>query len=153
MAAAWEEKFGKPERATEVLEKILLIDERNAKAYRDLERLYRQERKWESLVETYRKHIAVTTDTTERIELYTQMGQVYEQELRDLDRAIEAYNDVLSFEDDHADALAGLARLYEETEQWDRAVEMMRRLIRVSTDPTPEGRPQLPARARSTTSR
>jgi tetratricopeptide (TPR) repeat protein len=135
MAAMWEENFAKPERATEVLEKILLIDERNAKAYRDLERLYRQERKWESLVETYRKHLAVTADTTERIDLYTKMGQVHEQELRDLDRAIDCYNDVLSVEDDHGDALAGLARLYEETEQWDRAVDMMRRLIRVSTDP------------------
>ena len=62
------------------------------------------------------------------------MGQVYEQELRDLDRAIDAYTDVLSVEDDHVDALAGLARLYEETEQWDRAVEMMRRLIRVGAD-------------------
>ena len=90
MATIWEENFAKPDRATEVLEKILLIDERNAKAYRDLERLYRQERKWESLVDTYRKHLAVTTDTTERIDLYTKMGQVYEQELRDLDRAIDS---------------------------------------------------------------
>jgi tetratricopeptide (TPR) repeat protein len=135
MATIWEENFSKPDRATEVLEKILLIDEKNGKAYRDLERLYRQERKWESLVDTYRKHLGVTTDTTERIDLFTKMGQVYEQELRDLDRAIDCYNDVLSVEDDHADALAGLARLYEETEQWDRAVDMMRRLIRVSSDP------------------
>ena len=37
----------------------------------------------------------------------------------------------------------GSARLYEETEQWDRAVEVMRRLIRVSTDAEAEGRPQL----------
>jgi len=135
MATIWEENFAKPDRATEVLEKILLIDDRNAKAYRDLERLYRQERKWENLVETYRKHLAVTSDTTERIDLFTKTGQVYEQELRDLDHAIDSYTDVLSVEDDHADALAGLARLYEETEQWDRAVEMMRRSIRVSTDP------------------
>jgi tetratricopeptide (TPR) repeat protein len=135
MATVWEEKFAKPDRAAEVLEKILLIDDRNAKAYRDLERLYRQERKWESLVDTYRKHILVTNDGNERIDLYSKMGQVYEQELRDLDRAIDAYGDVLNVEQDHADALAGLARLYEETEQWERAVEMMRRLIRVSTDP------------------
>src|SRR4029079_2667887 len=135
MATIWEENFAKPDRATEVLEKILFIDDRNAKAYRDLERLYRQERKWDSLVETYRKHLAVTTDTTERIHLATTPGQVYEQELRDLDVAIDSYTDVLSVEDDHADALAGLARLYEETENWDRAVEMMRKLIRVSTDP------------------
>src|SRR5678809_1808564 len=110
MATIWEENFAKPDRATEVLEKILLIDDRNAKAFRDLERLYRQERKWESLVDTYRKHLAVTGDTTERIDLFTKTGQVYEQELRDLDRAIDSYTDVLSVEDDHADALAGLAR-------------------------------------------
>ncbi len=135
MAAMWEENFAKPDRATEVLEKILLIDERNAKAYRDLERLYRQERKWDALVDTYRKHLGVLQDANERIDLHTKMGQVYEQELRDLDRAIDAYNDVLSVEADHPAALAGLATLYEETEQWDRAIEMMRRLIRVSTDP------------------
>jgi tetratricopeptide (TPR) repeat protein len=135
MATIWEENFSKPDRATEVLEKILLIDDKNAKAYRDLERLYRQERKWEALVETYRKHLAVTADTTERIDLFTKTGQVYEQELRDLDRAIDSYTDVLSVEDDHADALAGLARLYEETEQWERAVEMMRRSIRVAVEP------------------
>ena len=136
-----------------MLEKILLIDDRNAKAYRDLERLYRQERKWEELVETYRKHIVVTNDATERIDLYTKMGQVYESELRDLDRAIEAYNDVLNFEGDHNDALAGLARLYEETEQWDRAVEMMRRLI-ARQRPIPSRRStSTTASARSSTSR
>jgi tetratricopeptide (TPR) repeat protein len=30
---------------------------------------------------------------------------------------------------DHADALRGLARLYEETEQWERAVDIMQRLV------------------------
>ncbi|MDB4980275.1 MAG: Tetratricopeptide 2 repeat protein [Myxococcales bacterium] len=135
MASTWEEKFGKPERAAEVLEKVLLIEDRNQKAYRDLERLYRSERKWESLVDTYRKHILVTNDTNERIELLSKMGQVYEIELRDLDRAIDAFNDVLNVEQDHKEALAGLARLYEETEQWERAVDVMRRLISVASDP------------------
>jgi len=135
MATIWEENFAKPDRASEVLEKILLIDEKNAKAYRDLERLYQQERKWEQLVETYRKHLGVTTDGTERIQLFTKMGAVYEQELRDLDKAIESYNDVLSVESEHHDALAGIARLYEETSQWNEAVEVMRRLLRISVEP------------------
>jgi tetratricopeptide (TPR) repeat protein len=135
MASTWEEQFGKPDRAAEVLEKILLIDDRNPKAYRDLERLYQQEHKWEFLVDTYRKHILATSDSNDRIALYTKMGHVYESDLRDLEHAIEAYSDVLNVEADHIEALSGLARLYEETEQWDRAVEVMRRLLRVSTDP------------------
>jgi golgin subfamily B member 1 len=134
MATVWEEQFAKTDRAADVLEKILLVDDRNAKAYRDLERLYRQDKKWENLVETYRKHILVTNDQNERIDLYTNKGQVLENELRDLDRAIEAYNDALNFEPDHQGALSGLARLYEETEQWERAVDVMRRLAGMSSD-------------------
>ncbi len=135
MAEMWEQKFGKPERAAEVLEKVLLIEDRNQRTYRDLERIYRGERKWDQLVDTYRKHILVINDGTERIDLYTKMGVVYETELRDLDRAIDSFSDVLNIEPDHSDALAGLARLYEETEQWERAVDVMRRLVAVSVDP------------------
>ena len=134
MATVWETQFNKTDRAADMLEKILQLDDRNHKAYRDLERLYAQDRRWESLVETYRKHILATNDQNERIELYTKTGQVLEEELRDLDRAIEAYSDALNFEPEHAVALSGLARLYEETEQWDRAVDVMRRLVVVTTD-------------------
>ena len=134
MAAVWEEQFGKTDRAADVLEKILLVDDRNQRAYRDLERLYGQDKKWENLVETYRKHILVMNDQNERIDLYTKKGQVLENELRDLDRAIEAYSDALNFEPNHAGALSGLARLFEETEQWERAVDVMRRLVGMSTD-------------------
>ena len=63
-------------------------------------------------------------------QIFTKMGQVYETELRDLDKAIESYNDVLSVEAEHPAALAGIARLYEETSQWDQAVEVMRRRLR-----------------------
>ena len=135
MATIWEENFAKPDRATEVLEKILLIDERNAKAYRDLERLYRQERKWESLVDTYRKHLVVASDTDRAHRPLHQDGPGLRAGAARPRPRHRCYNDVLSVEDDHVDALAGLARLYEETEQWDRAVDMMRRLIRVAADP------------------
>ena len=67
---------------------------RNYSAYRELARLYQQAGKYEALVETYRNHIAATTDVATRVELYVAMGQVYETQLHDVDRAIEAYNDV-----------------------------------------------------------
>jgi tetratricopeptide (TPR) repeat protein len=134
MATVWETQFAKTDRAADMLEKSLQLDDRNHKAYRDLERLYAQDRKWESLVETYRKHILATNDQSERIELYTKTGQVLESELRDLDRAIDAYNDALNFEAENVVALSGLARLYEETEQWERAVDVMRRLVATSTE-------------------
>jgi tetratricopeptide (TPR) repeat protein len=134
MAAAWEERFGKLDRAAEALEKIVAIDNRNYSAYRELARLYQAAGKHEALVETYRNHIMSTADVATRIELYVQMGQVYEHELKEVDRAIEAYNDVLSFDGDEQRALDALGRLYEKISEWDRAIDMMAHLVQLTGD-------------------
>jgi len=134
MSAAWEERFQKLDRAADCLEKIVTIDERNQPAYAELERLYRQQGRWDSLVDTYRRHILVVGDAQRRIELYCSMGQIYEEELRDYDRAIEAYGDVLTFDTDEPRALDALGRLYEQIQEWDRAIDAMAQLARISQD-------------------
>ena len=134
MAAAWEERFGKLDRAAEALEKIVAIDSRNYSAYRELARLYQQAGKYEALVETYRNHIAATSDVATRVELFVAMGQVYETQLNEVDRAIEAYNDVLGIDDNEPRALDALGRLYEKISEWDRAVDIMSHLVTITED-------------------
>ncbi len=129
MAQVWEQVFGKVDRAIDSLQKVLAINESHTKAYRDLERLYQAQKQWDALADNYRRHIMVTVNPDERTELYVRMGRVYEEELKDPDRAIEAYNDVMSFDQNHVAALQGLSRLYGQTEQWERAEDVMRRLI------------------------
>jgi tetratricopeptide (TPR) repeat protein len=135
MAAAWEERFGKLDRAAESLEKIVAVDNRNYNAYRELARLYHQAGKWEALVETHRSHIMATTDVQTRVDLYVSMGVTYDQNLGDIDRAIEAYNEVLQFDPDEQRALDALGRLYEKISEWDRGVDMMAHLTQLSGDP------------------
>ncbi|MBC7975271.1 MAG: tetratricopeptide repeat protein, partial [Myxococcales bacterium] len=135
MAAAWEERFGKLDRAAESLEKIVALDNRNYNAYRELARLYQQAGKWEALVETYRNHIMATSDVATRVDLYVAMGVTYDQNLNDIDRAIEAYTDVLSVDPDEQRALDALGRLYEKISEWDRGVDMMAHLTQLSGDP------------------
>jgi tetratricopeptide (TPR) repeat protein len=132
MAAAWEEQFRRPDRAWEALEKILLINDRHESTLISLERLYRQERRSTELVETLRRHINAVMDPGTRVGLYAQMGQVFEEDLKDIDRAVEAYNDILSFENDNQPALSALVRLYERMEDWHRAIETAERLIHVT---------------------
>jgi golgin subfamily B member 1 len=134
MAEVWEQQFGRIDRGIDCLQKVLLIDERHEKSYRELERLYRSTRQWDALADNYRRHILVAVDPDERTNLYVRMGKVYEEELKDPDRAIEAFNDVLSFEPSHIEALRGLGRLYEQTEQWEKAEDVMRRLITLVDD-------------------
>ncbi len=134
MAAAWEERFGDLDRAAQAYENVLAIDSRNHAAYHLLARLYQQARKYEALVETYRNHIMATPDVATRIELHVAMGQVYETQLHEIDRAIQAYNDALSIDADDAQALDGLGRLYEQAGEWDHAISVLARLVQLCDD-------------------
>jgi tetratricopeptide (TPR) repeat protein len=136
MASAWEERFGKLDRAAECLEKIVAIDERNYHAYRELSRLYRQDQKWDSLIDTYRNHIMAANDPVTRIELYCSMGEVYDRHLNDPDRAIEAYKDALTFDPEESRALDALGRLYERIGEWDRANDAMNQLVQITDAPS-----------------
>ena len=135
MASAWEQKFGKLDRAAECYEKIVVLDKDNNSAYRELERLYQQEGKFDSLVDTYRRHILSITDPSEQADLYCAMGEVYETSLNDSDRAIEAYIDVLTFDENEPRALDALGRLYENIEEWDRAIDVMEQLVQTVDSP------------------
>ncbi len=131
MAQVWEQQPGKIERSIDCLQNVLEIDPMQLPVYRDIERLYRGERNWDALVDIYRRHIQVENEAGERTAVQLALGKLFEEELRDPDRAAESYNDILGFDPDHTDALRGLARIYEQTEQWDRAVEIMERLVGV----------------------
>ncbi len=131
MAQVWEQQPGKAEKAIECLQHVLEIDEHQLGVYRDIERLYRADRNWDALVDIYRRHIQVETEAAERTAVQLALGHLFEEELRDPDCAAESYNDILAFDPDHTEALKGLARIYEQTEQWDCAVEIMERLVNV----------------------
>jgi len=135
MATAYEEKYKRLDRAAECLEKVLEVDAHHEATYRALERLYQQSGRFTELVDTLVRHIGAVSDPAARVELYLAMGQVHEISLQDLDRAIDAYQDVLSFDQNHTQALDALARLFERVEAWDRAADAMQRLTELVDDP------------------
>ena len=136
MAEVWEQQFSKSDRAAECFEKVLELDPRRDSAYRALERLYATERRWDLLVDIYRRHLAETTDPMTRVELLRYIGRVYEGELRSPENAIEAYQDALGVDPDDSEALAALGRLFEQVEEWHRAIDAMDRLVRITDDAT-----------------
>jgi tetratricopeptide (TPR) repeat protein len=126
MAAEWQEHPGGAEKAEECLEKLLALDARSEDAFRSLERLYRADHKWDQLIDVYRRHAAIVPAPM-RAEIFAQVGAIYEQELRDASRAIDAYVDVDAALPNHAEALQALTRLYEKTEKFDKTVELLER--------------------------
>src|SRR5262249_60283680 len=100
----------------------------------ELARLYQQAGKWDAPVETYRNHIAATTHIQTKIDLFVAMGTVYDQSLGDVDRAIEAFVDVLQFAPEEMRSLDALGRLYEKISEWDRAIDSMAHLVQLVDD-------------------
>jgi len=134
IAAAWEERLGKLDRAAEAYEAILALDPRNATAHHLLARLHKQAGNHAALVETYRRHVDATADVATQIELNVAMGKVYAGSLREVDRAIEAYNDALALDGAQPDALDALAKLYDQLGESTHAYDVLTRLVDVAGD-------------------
>ncbi len=126
LAAEWEEHPSGARRAAEYLEKLLGLDARSEDALRSLERIYRVECNWESLIETLKRHAQIVPPAM-RAELLAQIGEVADRELHDANRAIESYVEAERLLPNHAEAQRELSRLYEKTEQWTDAIDLLDR--------------------------
>ncbi|MCB9591319.1 MAG: tetratricopeptide repeat protein [Sandaracinaceae bacterium] len=135
LASMLEEEFIKPEQAAERLEQALEIDPNNETALRGLERLYRRMQRWEQLIGAYERHIEASPDRSVKVECYAAIGEVHAGELKDVDRAVDSYLNLLAIDENNVGALDALTRLYEKREDYGQAIDMMNQLARLQTDP------------------
>ena len=103
------------DEATKAAETALTLEPAHGGALALLENLYRRQRLWDRYVEilAHRRQLPGA----------------------DPSKSGDAYREVLRYEPRHAGALGGLARVHEESGEWDAAAETLRRLIAV----LPEG--------------
>ena len=122
------------ERATEVLEKIVMLDPNRDQTYRQLEELYGGLEKWTELVETYRSHIEASVDVQTKVQLLAAMGEVYEKQVEDIDRSIDTYQEILELDPHNYFAADTLSQLQERIEDWPSAIETLSRLADLTGD-------------------
>ncbi len=114
-----------PIRARAAYEKLLAADASADDAYRGLERVLKAESNWYELVNVQARHIGAMKVPAARVELYLDSAQVYERELDDPHKAIDALMNVLAIEESNKTALAWLPRLYQRTDNHDRSVDIL----------------------------
>lgn len=136
LALIQEEQFLKADIAAQRLEQALEIDAASGRAYVALERCYRRLKQWLDLINTYERHISEAASHEEKIELYGQIAQVYGEEVGDVDRAIDAYQNIVDLDEANIPALEALSRLYEKQEDSSRAIEAMTRVADLTADGT-----------------
>jgi len=134
IASTWEEQLGDLDRAIDAYEELLSVEPDHAAALEALERLYFQSEQWEELLGIYDDQLSLTHEPDEQIEIRGQRASVYEDQLGELQRAVDEYNEILMVEPEHQGAMRNLERLYRELEQWFDVVEILQSHVEVVED-------------------
>ncbi|MGB5416177.1 MAG: tetratricopeptide repeat protein, partial [Polyangiales bacterium] len=117
-----------------VHQQVLEVDPGDLQSLDRLIELQTQLGKWSPLLETYERKAEVVTDPDARKELFLGMGQIYEGQLEDPDKAIDAYQRVLEIDPDDLSALANLDGLFESTGQWRELLQVLERQSELTVD-------------------
>jgi golgin subfamily B member 1 len=128
------EMLQRVDEALEVYRAVYDADGENAVAIAALAKLYRQAGRFTDLLGVYERKLGLATAPEDKKAIYYEIASLYENEIGDVDRAIDAYSRVL--EEDRADAraLAALDGIYGRLARWEPYVGILRRRIELSVD-------------------
>jgi len=111
VAGIWDEEFLDHGKAARALKQVLALDPSRADSARELGRHYRSLEKFVELSELYQAQIDKSSDDKLRVDSALALGRLLASELMAPQRAIEAYELVLTLEPGHKAALDALATL------------------------------------------
>ena len=126
-----EAREGDSERAIRHYERVLEADPLADDALSGLERLYRRDGRWDRLASLLERHAAAIRAPAARADKWGEAADVYECELGDIARAVEAHQNALAAQADRRDSLSALAALYQRIGQPARSLEVVVRHARL----------------------
>lgn len=135
IAGIYEEQFIDHESAAETCRQIIELDPENKEALRRLARNYQALGRWMDVAQTYERLLDLLMQPTEKAELSSSLGEIYEKRLNHPDRALAAYELALEAVPTYADALAAVARLRTSVGDAEKALEALDALAREARTP------------------
>ena len=129
IARIWADQLGTPDRAIVAWREVLSIDPENVDAMEQLERLYAASERWEKYLDVIDMRLGITQDPAARAELNRKQAQVHEHAFDDIDRAVDALNDILSMLPADLAAIEELERIFNEQERWPDLIDAYERHV------------------------
>ena len=130
-ATIWEERYQNLQHADACIEAALQVDPQNIQAIKTLERLRKSQGRWDELIGVVDRHIQLLTNPAEKAELCVEMGDIFHQQLKAVDRAATAYHQALELDPRCRPAMHALGMLYERSGNWPDALDMLEREAQV----------------------
>jgi tetratricopeptide (TPR) repeat protein len=121
--------------AIETYRRIVAVDDGEVQALDALIRLYIGGSMWPELLGAYEKKADVVSDPEEKKRLYFGMASVYESEINDGAKAVDAYNRALELDPADLVAIQRLDQLYTAQGRWQELLSVLEREAELCDDP------------------
>ena len=123
------------EQAVGVFQHVLSVDDGDKNALDQLERLYIRLGRWNDLKNVYAKKAELATTPAEKKQMLFVLGQVYDRELDDPERAVETYSSIIDLDPEDYDAAQALDRLFVKTQRWYDLLAVLERQTELAPSP------------------
>ena len=119
LAKTFEDDLGDVDKAVETYRYVLSVEELDAEALANLDRIYLSIESWADLAGILEMRVRAPADDVELTELYARLGEVYEARLGDVPNATRAFRKIFDgLDKTHDPAIQALARIYSGQESW-----------------------------------
>lgn len=130
-ASIWEERYQNLVNADACIDAALQVDPQNIQAIKTLERLRKAQGRWDELIGVVDRHINLLNNPEEKAVLCVEMGDIFHQQLKAVDRAVVAYHQAIDLDPRCRPAMHALGTLYERSGNWPFALDMLEREAQV----------------------
>jgi tetratricopeptide (TPR) repeat protein len=137
LARLQNDRFRAPDDAIETLRGVLDEDATHAQAVLTLSQLYEQTGRDAELADLLKAQLDASRergDVGAELALLVRLGEVQERRLDDVTAAQETYEQVLERDATHRGALEAVARMSEKRADWERAADVLAKLVELSSD-------------------
>ena len=129
-----QDRLGDISGAVETYQMVLSRAPDHPGAFNRLEAIYLEREAWHPLLDLLRRRAAAVDDRIEQAKLLAAAAEITQDRLQDVDTAVDLYREVLTRDDQNAQALVRLGPLLFQREAWDEAIDVFHRTLASTKD-------------------
>lgn len=133
-AGVKEKSLDDKDGAIDVYREIVDFSPNDERAILALDRLLEESERWEQLVDHIQFQVEQNGGTTQEVELRYRAGQVLWKRLEEIERAVDAFEEVVRIDSEHPPTIEALESLVQVQEHQRRIVEILEPIYRASNE-------------------
>lgn len=111
-AQLYEVQVGDVDRAIARYQSVVAVEDTHVGAIESLDRLFEATERWAELADILRKEMAIAPSPDDILNLQFRLGHLYQEQLGQVDQAIEQYREILNAAPEHAQSMHALEMLF-----------------------------------------